>query len=129
MSVDSFDPASLTAALDPALLRQLLEHSLDENDAVQLSDEQVAQFAPLVVHKDWPQVAQDLSDEDLHKLAQIFTVGEMQYASWSAGDKSAVIPIVQVLKQRGAFRVEHKRWIKSHTDNRFLPHGNLLDRL
>lgn len=129
MSVDSFDPASLSAALDTGLVQQLLRCGLDENDALVLPAERVAFFAPLVVHKDWPQAAEQLSDEDLHNLARIFTVGEKQFPSWSAGDKSAVISIVQVLKQRGAFTVEDKKWIKAHTDNRFLPHGNLLNRL
>ncbi len=129
MSVDSFDPASLSAALDPKLVERLLTYAPDSEARLDLPAEQVALFAPLVIHADWPEVAEQCSDEQLHLLARIFTVGEMQYPSWSAGDKSAVIAIVRVLKARGAFTTEDKRWIKSHTDNRFLPHGNLMHRL
>ena len=43
--------------------------------------------------------------------------------------KSAVVKLVRVLKQRGEMTPELTSWIKANSDNRFLPHGDLMDRL
>ena len=40
-----------------------------------------------------------------------------------------MIPLVRELKRRGAYPAELTAWIKANTDNRFLPYGNLMDRL
>jgi hypothetical protein len=60
---------------------------------------------------------------------KIFTLGEMTFPGWIAEDKSAVIPLVKALKATGGYDKTLTRWIKAHTSNKFLPHGNLADRL
>ena len=73
----------------------------------------------------WDLAAVDLSDAELESLVRLFTLGEMQHGSWQVGAKSPVVPLVKVLKQRGKFDPALARWIKDHTTNRFLPHGDL----
>lgn len=71
---------------------------------------------------DW-QVAEQLSDQELEQLVRFFTLAEMQLSGWDAGKTSPVIYLVKMLKKRGAFAPELKKWIKANTDNRFLPNG------
>ena len=70
-----------------------------------------------------------LPSDSLVALIRLFTLGEGQFSAWQAGAKSAVVKLVRVLKQRGEMTPELTRWIKANTDNRFLPHGDLMDRL
>ena len=53
----------------------------------------------------------------------------MRFVSWKADAKSAVVPLVRALKQRKAYDKALTGWIKANTDNKFLPHGSLMDRL
>ena len=45
------------------------------------------------------------------------------------GAKSPVITLVRLLKKRNAYPNYLTEWIKSHSNNRFLPYGSLADRL
>lgn len=74
---------------------------------------------------DW-QKAEMLDDAQLEKLVRFFTLAEAQLVGWDAGQTSPVIYLVKMLKQRGTFTPELKRWIKANTDNRYLPNGAVL---
>ena len=130
MSVDTFDPGALQAPLDQAAVADLCRAAARfEGETPELTELEERRFAPLVTHPDWAQAAEQLDNEALVQLIRLLTVGEGLYAGWQAGDKSAVILLVRVLKARDAFDAELSRWIKAHTDNKFLPHGSLMDRL
>ena len=130
MAVDVFDPSALGGPLDDALVRDLCAlGAAMSTDELTLSALDVARFAPLATHPDWSKRAATLSEAEIRALIRVFTLGEMQYSSWSAGEKSAVVPLVKALKAREAYDKEITRWIKAHTTNRFLPHGSLLSRL
>ena len=71
-----------------------------------------------------------LDAEELEALARLFTVIEQQ-PGFEAGAKSPVIALCRRLRRHldaDAF-AELVRWIRAHSDNRFLPHGSLQDRL
>ena len=71
-----------------------------------------------------------LDAEELDALARLFTVIE-QEPGFEAGAKSPVIALCRRLRghlDADAF-AELARWIRAHSDNRFLPHGSLQDRL
>ena len=71
-----------------------------------------------------------LDAEELEALARLFTVIEQQ-PGFEAGAKSPVIALCRRLRKHldaDAF-AELVRWIRAHSDNRFLPHGSLQDRL
>ena len=71
-----------------------------------------------------------LAVEELDALARLFTVIESQLG-FEAGAKSPVIPLARRLRKQVDTDVfaELVRWIRAHSDNRFLPHGSLQDRL
>jgi hypothetical protein len=130
MSVGTFDPSALGGPIDPGLLQQLCELAVGFSaDELNLSDADVVRFAPLAVHGDWAPTAESLDDDVVAGLVRVFTLGEMQYSSWVAGEKSPVVPLVKALKSRGVYEPTLTRWIKAHSTNKFLPHGSLFDRL
>ncbi len=130
MTVDTFDPAAMAQPLDAQMAAALCAAAeISADNKLVLSELDVKRFAPMASHADWSALAEQLTDEQISQLIRIFTLGEMQFAAWAAGDKSPVIALVQQLKQRGVYAPDMTRWIKSHTTNRFLPHGNLLNRL
>jgi hypothetical protein len=130
MSVNTYDPNAAAQPIDSELVQQLcvLATGLD-SDVLALNDAEVARFSALASHADWSATADALSDAEISALIRVFTLGEMEYSSWTAGEKSPVVSLVKVLKQRGAYDAEFTRWIKARTTNKFLPHGSLLDRL
>ena len=135
MSVNSFDPQQFdplqaTAELDEGLVAQALATAHVQVDgAPRLSAEEVATLAPAITHAGWVEAAQNLSTQDIIGLIRLFTLGEGQFSGWKAGGKSAVVKLVRVMKLRGEMTPELTAWIKANSDNRFLPHGDLMDRL
>ena len=136
MSVNSFDPQQFDPSqtsidLGNALVEQAISAANGQDDGAQLrlTADEVTALAPAVTHVGWSAVAQDLSTEDLVALIRLFTLGEGQFSSWQAGAKSAVIKLARVMKARKEMTPELTAWIKANTDNRFLPHGDLMDRL
>jgi hypothetical protein len=137
MAVDTFDPqqfdpSSSKSSLDTALVDRAVSCALAQPSAgteLSLASEEVFALAPLVVHAGWLDAGQELTSDSLVALIRLFTLGEGQFSTWQAGAKSAVVKLVRVLKQRGEMTPELTRWIKANTDNRFLPHGDLMDRL
>ena len=135
MSVGTFDPKQLAAepqAIDEALLQLAVAAAHRQAaDVVKLtlSDDEVMQLQPLLTHQGWRAAAPATSPTDLVPLIRLFTLGEGQYSSWQAGAKSPVVALVRALKKNGGMTAELTAWIKRNTDNRYLPHGDLMDRL
>ena len=46
-----------------------------------------------------------------------------------AGDKSPVIAMARLLRDRGDYPDTLTAWIRAQSNNRFLPYGSLMDRL
>ena len=136
MSVDSFDPQQFdpvqaSAQLEDAVVLKVLavaQAQIDEAE-LRLPSDEVAALAPVITHSGWIDAAKNLSTADLIALIRLFTLGEGQFSSWQAGAKSAVVKLVRVMKQRKEMTPELSAWIKANSDNRFLPHGDLMDRL
>lgn len=127
MSVGSFDPKAINADLDLQLVRELLTRF--DGETLDLDPDDQSRFAGLVTHLKWPMHVADFSVAEKVRLIRIFTLGEGRYAAWAAEEKSAVITLVKGLKAQGAYDKSLTRWIKDHSDNKFLPHGSLVDRL
>ena len=126
-----FDPSQASAELDNALVEQsiMAANAQDDGAQLRLTADEVAALVPAITHAGWSTVAQDLSTQDLVALIRLFTLGEGQFSSWQAGAKSAVIKLAGVMKARKEMTPELTAWIKANTDNRFLPYGDLMDRL
>ena len=118
--------------LNAALLARLTRaaDSLDVQ-AFGLTTDEVVEFASVMRHPaaDWTPLLADQPDAVLVQLVRFFTLAEMQLTGWEALGHSPVIPIVAELRRRKSYPHELTAWIKAHTNNRFLPYGNLLDRL
>jgi len=110
-----------------------LTRAADSLDApmLGLTEEEVTAFAAVMRHPaaDWVPLLTDQPDAVLVCLVRFFTLAEMQLAGWEALGRSPVIPIVAELRRRKSYPHELTAWIKAHTNNRFLPYGNLLDKL
>jgi hypothetical protein len=135
MSVGTFDPNQLNAQarpIDGQLLQQAVEIAQRQSSSaaqLDLSDDEASDLQPLLTHAGWLEAAQELPMTDVVGLIRLFTLGEGQFSSWQAGAKSPVVALVKTLKKRREMTPELTAWIKQNTDNRYLPHGDLMDRL
>ena len=133
VAVGSWEPAG-----KPKLSSEIRESLLDrfvtlgsQPEMLDLTSEltpaEISEGAPLMT---LPTSAWDfLKDRDassLTALIRFFTVAEDQLPGWNAGSKSPVIALVSILKERGEFSAELRKWVKSNTDNRYLPYGSAL---
>jgi hypothetical protein len=132
MSIDSFDPKSVKTEVSDADLARLLgaARQLESSD-FGLAEADSAELAGVSRHPDvdWAARSTSLGDDDAVALIKFFTLAEGTFATWHAGAKSPVIPLVAELKSRGSYPGDLTRWIKANSENRFLPYGSLLDRL
>ena len=132
MSVETFDPGATALKLSDEVVAELLA-AADELESADfgLARDRIAALAVVARHdaaSDWAGAAEALATDQLIALVRLFTVAE-GLPGWEAGARSPVIPMAAELKKRGDFPTDLTSWIKSRTDNRFLPYGSLMDRL
>lgn len=60
---------------------------------------------------------------------RVLTLVEARLPGGDMGAKSPVIALARILRERGDYPVSLTPWIRSVSDNRFLPYGSLKDRL
>ena len=137
MSVETFDPGKAVQQLPDDIVGEILAKAREAAAAVDsdklvlthLTDVEIQRYAAYASHAGWAEVAKRLDEDDLRALTRFFTLGEASFPSWLAGDKSPVIHLVAALKAIDKYTKADTAWIKAHTSNRFLPHGNLMHRL
>ena len=132
MAVDSWDPSASGEPSELDVARLCLASAHLEMADFGLSVHEIARLAPFARQQgavDWAQLAQGLEPDQIVALVKLFTLAESTFPAWEAGPRSPVVPLVALLKSRGAYPGELTRWIKANTSNRFLPHGSLMDRL
>lgn len=129
MTVGTFDPNASSSTVDAQLIERACGVASHVTSEIDLSSEEIQSLSVLATYGGWAEWLPELSDQQVEDLVRLFTLGEMQYPAWAADDKSPVVIFVKALKQRGVDTVELKRWIKTNTTNKFLPHGSLMDRL
>ena len=134
MTIGSWDPEIQTKSdqfnIDHQLLQRFVSISCDNRlDQLEeyLSPDERQQYAGLMrLDKDQWAVAETLDDSDIEHLMRFFTAAE-KLPGWEGDAKSPVIWLGKILKQRGTgINKELLQWIKTNSDNRFLPHGPLL---
>jgi hypothetical protein len=132
LSVESFDPGANALALGADVVKELLAAAAQlESERFGFSATRVAELAAVARHDadcDWAEASASIDSADIVSLVRLFTLGE-RLPGWEAGARSPVIPLVSELKRRDALPADLTNWIKSNTDNRFLPYGSLMDRL
>ena len=128
--VHTFDP-SARATPDAKRIERLLSASAElDQPNFGFNAKEVEELAPLMrCQKDeWTAAAADLNDEQLVCLARLLTLAET-LPGWEARERSPVIALMAELRSRNAVPSDLGPWIRSNTENRFLPWGSLLDRL
>ncbi len=74
----------------------------------------------------WETAAAALDEEKIICLIRFFAAAEMQLPGWYGGDHSPVIWLARTLRQQNRrLSREMLLWLRSHSDNRYLPHGNV----
>ena len=73
----------------------------------------------------WPELV-SMELEELDLLARLFTILERDLSGWQGGKFCPVIYVVKELRKRGESIVELKRWIRTHSTNRYLPYGSAI---
>jgi len=133
MSVGSWDPQNKEQNLPDArvLARVLAASGEAAENKFGLSDEEIEKYAALmqVSLASWRPILGDLSHADLVRLIKFFTLAEQHLKGWSAGAHSPVIAIAKILREQSAYPEDLTAWIRTNSNNRFLPHGSLMDRL
>lgn len=130
MSVGVWDPSkNKPETLDAEQLTRLqgLIDALDLEESITAlpDDLQGDSWMMHLSTDDWA-IADNLDDRQIEHLIRFFTLVERDISGWEAGKTSPVIPLVKLLKQRACFTPEMRKWIKRHTDNRYLPNGSAL---
>lgn len=129
MSIGVWEPASARPATlkaaDWRLLRELAALPADAALRQPVERQAALAYVMKLPAEEW-RVAADLDGAEIEALARFFTLAEMRFAGWQAGKSSPVIPLVKLLRARGAFTKELRQWVKANTDNRYLPYGSAL---
>lgn len=134
MSTDHWspDPEPRATSFDAAILSELVALS----SRSQLQDLPAAAGAELqdwltdAMHwpgAAWAEAAAALDNDALIHLMRTLTAVEMCIPGCVVGEKSPVIALNRLLRQRGA-RLDHAQlqWLRRHSSNRFLPNGPAL---
>ena len=77
----------------------------------------------------WQSFATAQESELLIGWIKALTLLERDVTGFELGDKSPVITLHRILKSRNDLPDDLNDWIKQHTNNRFLPYGNLFERI
>ncbi len=134
MTIGSWDPNASqeqSFAIKADVLQQFIHISasgepLDIKSA--LSNDDIATQAPIMRldMASWQQATEQLSNQDLVGLIKFFTLAEEQLTGWEGQERSPVIYINKVLKNRKSpLTKEMLLWIRANSQNRFLPNGAL----
>ena len=130
MAVGSWDPGA-EATLTDEVVAELIAAAQSSEEKFGLDADAVTRLAAVARHSptcDWVTVAGGLETGALEQLLRLYTLAE-RLPGWEAGSKSPVVALAAELRRRDAFPKELLSWVKSNTDNRFLPYGDLMDRL
>ena len=118
MSVGVWEPVggAESRVIDPELLDRFsqladgLSGAVDEGmlDVAELASESwVMKAGPTA----W-EAAGTRDSDAIISLVRLFTLVEEQVSGWDAGNKSPVIPLVKILKERGNFEADLRKCIK-----------------
>ena len=133
MAIGVWDPDSNSEKPRPielGLLQRYIQLARDEHleDIVSHlndSDKSAGAYLMKLEQSSW-ELAEQFPDEEIEHLIRFFTVAERHISGWQGGKRSPVIWLVKILKKRQVFNPELRNWIKSNTDNRYLPYGSVF---
>ena len=134
MSIGSWDPDVGTDSTAVDISSEWLARCIGYSQSDQLDDlasvipaDDRQRYAPLMQYTpdEWLAAVADLDSDSLRHLVRFYTVAE-NLPGWHSGHLSPVIVFARLLRQRGEkLDRDLLLWIRSHSDNRFLPYGPL----
>lgn len=126
MTVDSWQPTPVPTKIEPDDLERLLASASDFKSNENFTPE-LNWIQPLAMadHSIWQNTVQSLNDDELIGLIKLLTVVEAQN-NWDLGEKSPVIAIFKSYKKKSGVNRELVKWVKSNSDNKYLPFGPLI---
>ena len=135
MNISTWDPNANTekshdnidANFLNAIIKRVHVEGLENVEQWLSKEEQQQQQTLMQQSKEsWLTISSTLSNDDITALIKFFTLAEICYPQWEAGEKSPVIGLAKTLrKKNGGLEKDLLKWIKSHTRNKFLPYGPL----
>ncbi|MGH1486319.1 MAG: hypothetical protein ACRBCI_08855 [Cellvibrionaceae bacterium] len=111
-----------------SVIRNMNTLKSDDISSVLTEEEKLKHQAIMLQPKEqWFTIAEKLEVNDLITLLRFFTLAEIAYANWHAEEKSPVISLAKLLRQRGN-KIDKSllKWIKANNPNKFLPYGPLM---
>lgn len=128
MAVGTWQPASEPEAISSAALEAALLYTDAESFPKSAPDDVASLQTHMQATADcWQPLLSEASTESLENWVRFFTLAEQHWTDWFGGDKNPAIWAWRELKARGALPNKPLlQWVKSHTDNRYLPYGNLM---
>jgi hypothetical protein len=131
--VDTWQPnkgSDTVSATDLQRVANLISsQSGAKEDIKQLSDSDIELFASYMnaTEAAWIGAIRGLSDEQVLNLCMLFTLGEMEFPTWSFAGKNPCIYFLRHLKAKKTIvEKDFIRWLKKQTDNRYIPYGPVL---
>ena len=130
IEVQSWNPADgQVSASEVRILARAAEH-LDHPHLGLTEQEQAELLVAVQKGADsWRGLAEAWDARHVCNWVKALTLAEARLAGFDLGSKSPVIVLIQHLKQHHALPDGLLDWVRSATTNRFLPYGNLQDRL
>jgi len=136
MAIETWDPTQPAKtndgyAIDDVFLQRIIDFMTtqknhDVRSFLSAEDQQYHQPIILQPKEEWFAKKSLLSTDDIIALIRFFTLAEMQYNHWRAEERSPVIWLTKILRQKGGkIDKDLLLWIKTESDNKFLPNGAL----
>ncbi len=131
--VDTWQPNTGIDTISVAKLVQLAEiissQETAKDEIKQLNEADINQIANHLnsSQEAWLKAIETLSTEQVLNLCMVFTLGEMEFSSWSFASKNPTIYFLRHLKaKKTSVEKDFVRWLKKQTDNRYIPYGPAL---
>lgn len=128
--VGQWNPKSVELDVIHAKLLTKAAGNLEETN-LGLDEDELGALRPVLRRERsaWESVATSQESELLVGWIKALTLLERDVTGFELGDKSPVITLHRILKSRSDLPHDLNEWIKQHTNNRFLPYGNLFERI
>lgn len=126
--VGNWEPPAALGEAHAAALGRAAEAIDGDALTVDGGDAALIRQAMAAAAPDWERLVDGAPSADLVGWLRVMVLAESQLGV-EGGAKSPAILCARALRGRGDYPGELTAWIRSVSDNRFLPYGSLLDRL
>ncbi|MCY3884599.1 MAG: hypothetical protein OXG24_06725 [Gammaproteobacteria bacterium] len=128
--VEEWDPSAASLTEEHRRILTEAARQLDAgNLCLKLADQAKLKSVLFLGFSSWEKFVRADDSKTVVAWIKVLTSCEEKYSGFECGSKSPVISLARVLRKRGTYPSELSNWIKEHSNNRFLPHGSLMDRL